>query len=240
MEDVGEECFEKELPRVQPFDDAFGCPAARARPRRPWCGRCERFGRRRRGDREGLTTLGELACPTARGEETQVADADKALRQDVQENAELASRSVLIEHPLDFFKIVNLRERQHQKNPRLLGIQRVCRNHPHLVVLLLRNHAAVASPVRPHEDRPCIEGQTEERRQLCWLTSAFSAAAATALPPTAANAGQPAGRRRHRRRARRQAPPHAFSKTTRPSRQSREAAQIQTRRRHTVSVLYRQ
>lgn len=43
MEDVGEECFEKELPRGQPFDDTHRCPAAGARPRRPWCGRCERF-----------------------------------------------------------------------------------------------------------------------------------------------------------------------------------------------------
>src|SRR5512132_253324 len=84
MEDVGEECFEKELPRGQPFDDTHRCPAAGARPRRPWCGRGERFVRRRRDDRERLTTLRELACPTARGEEAKVADADKALRQDVQ------------------------------------------------------------------------------------------------------------------------------------------------------------
>ena len=87
MEDVGEECFEKKLPRGQAFDDAHRCPAARARPRRPWCGRGERFVRRRRGDRERLTTLGELACSTARGEEAEIADADKALRQDVQEKA---------------------------------------------------------------------------------------------------------------------------------------------------------
>ena len=44
-----------------------------------------RFVRRRRGDGEGLTTLGELASTTARGEEAEVADADEALRQDVQE-----------------------------------------------------------------------------------------------------------------------------------------------------------
>ena len=36
MEDVGEERFEKELPRGQPFDDAHGRSAARARPRRSW------------------------------------------------------------------------------------------------------------------------------------------------------------------------------------------------------------
>ena len=53
----------------------------------PWCGGDGRFGRRRRGDGEGLTTLGELARATARGEEAEVADADEALRQDVQEKA---------------------------------------------------------------------------------------------------------------------------------------------------------
>ena len=35
MEDVGDERFEKELPRGQPFDEAHGRSAARARPRRP-------------------------------------------------------------------------------------------------------------------------------------------------------------------------------------------------------------
>ena len=47
----------------------------------------ERFVRRRRGDRERLTTLGELAGAAARGEEAEVADADEALRQDVQQKA---------------------------------------------------------------------------------------------------------------------------------------------------------
>jgi hypothetical protein len=66
MEDGGEERLEEELPRGQAFDEAHGGPAARARPRRPWYGSCERFVWRRRGDRESVTTLGELACTTAR------------------------------------------------------------------------------------------------------------------------------------------------------------------------------
>jgi len=84
MEDGGEERFESELPRGQAFDDAHGRATTRARPQRPRRGRHERFVRYR-GDGEGLTTLGELACTTARSEEAEVADADKTLRQDVQE-----------------------------------------------------------------------------------------------------------------------------------------------------------
>ena len=61
MEDVGEECFEKELPRGQPFDDAHRRAAARAGPRRRGVDGDKRFGRRCWGDRERLTTLGELA-----------------------------------------------------------------------------------------------------------------------------------------------------------------------------------
>ena len=87
MEDVGQERFEKELPRGQPFDDAHGRAAPRARPGRlrrcghTWC------GRRRWRDGEGLTTLSKLARTTARREEAEVANADEAPREDVQEEA---------------------------------------------------------------------------------------------------------------------------------------------------------
>ena len=81
MEDVCEERFKKELPRGQPLDDAHGRPAARARPRGSWRCRHARFVQRRRGDREGLTTLSEFASATARGKETQIADPDEAFRE---------------------------------------------------------------------------------------------------------------------------------------------------------------
>ena len=85
MEEGGEERFEDELPGGQAFDDAHGRPAARARPGRSChCGP-ERFVRRRRGDAEGLTTLGEFASTTARGEEAKIADPDEALREHMQE-----------------------------------------------------------------------------------------------------------------------------------------------------------
>jgi hypothetical protein len=44
-------------PRGQPFDEAHRCPAARTRPRRPGCGSCERFGRRRRVAQEQLPQM---------------------------------------------------------------------------------------------------------------------------------------------------------------------------------------
>ena len=52
-----------------------------------WRGGDERFGGRRWRDGERLTTLGQLAGARARGEEAEVADADEALRQHVQEEA---------------------------------------------------------------------------------------------------------------------------------------------------------
>ena len=83
MADGGEERVECELPRGQTFDDAHGRATTRARPRRPW--RHERFVRRCRGDGEGLPTLSEFAGTTARREEAEVADADEAFREDVEE-----------------------------------------------------------------------------------------------------------------------------------------------------------
>ena len=86
MEDVGEEGLEINLPRRQALDETHGRAAARARPRARrlrgrWLGRWSA----RRG--QGLTTLWKLRRPTARGEETEVADADEALGEDVEKEA---------------------------------------------------------------------------------------------------------------------------------------------------------
>ena len=43
---------------------------------------------------------------------------------------------VLAKHPLDLFEIVCLRERQHQQDASLLGIERVGRNHSHRIVFV--------------------------------------------------------------------------------------------------------
>src|SRR4029453_14240007 len=87
MEDGGEERFEDEVPGGQALDDAHGAPAARTRPGRSWRRGDERFGRRCWGDRDRLTTGGQPERTSGWGEEAEVADADEALRQHVQEKA---------------------------------------------------------------------------------------------------------------------------------------------------------
>ena len=86
MEDVGEDCFEVELPRGQPFDDAHRGATARTRPR------ARRWRRRSGGGGGGAVAsaarhVGQLAGAAARREQAEIADADEALRQDVQEKA---------------------------------------------------------------------------------------------------------------------------------------------------------
>ena len=71
--------------RSQPFDHAHWAPTAGTRPRAPrtrddgYVGRCGR-----RGDSQGLATLGQRVGTAPRREDTKVADADEAFRQDVQ------------------------------------------------------------------------------------------------------------------------------------------------------------
>ena len=88
MEDVGEERVEKELPRASAvrrcaWEPRSGDTATTLVAVPATGGSAGGVG----GDGQGLTTLGELAGATARGEEAEVADADEALREDVQEEA---------------------------------------------------------------------------------------------------------------------------------------------------------
>ena len=87
MDDVGEEGVEEELSCGQSFDEAHGRSAARTRPRG-----ASRWGHTRCvprwwGDREQLATASQPAGPRARSEEAEVADADEARRQYVEEKA---------------------------------------------------------------------------------------------------------------------------------------------------------
>ena len=87
MKDVGDQCFKEELPCGEALDEAHGAATAGTRPRRPRrCGR-RFFDLRGRCDGQGLPALGKLRRPAPRGEETEVADADKALRQYVEQEA---------------------------------------------------------------------------------------------------------------------------------------------------------
>src|SRR5712691_5493732 len=83
-----EEDLDEELPGGQSFDDAHRATTAWAGPGARPCrhrGRLDRQGRRLDG--EGLATVGQVVSAAARGQEAEVADADKALRQHVQEKA---------------------------------------------------------------------------------------------------------------------------------------------------------
>ena len=78
--------IEKELARGQAFDHAHRPAAAGARPRAPGARDGGAFGQGWRGmTRQGLTTLRQRVRPTPRREDPEVADADKALREDVEE-----------------------------------------------------------------------------------------------------------------------------------------------------------
>lgn len=86
--DVGQESFEKELPRRQPFDDAHGRATARTRPRGPGLCGDGWLDRRWRGDhRQGRATGREVVSAASGCEQARVADTDEALWQDVQEKA---------------------------------------------------------------------------------------------------------------------------------------------------------
>ena len=85
MNQVGEAGREKELTRGQPLDDAHRRATARTRPRpRAAGGRCRRGQRR---DGEDRSTRREIVRATARCEQPEVANADEALREDVQQEA---------------------------------------------------------------------------------------------------------------------------------------------------------
>ena len=55
--------------------------------------------------------------------------------------------SILVEHPPDLMEITRVRERQHRKDPRLLGIRRVCWNPSPSCRAALGRHAAFDRPV---------------------------------------------------------------------------------------------
>jgi hypothetical protein len=85
MDDVSEERCEKELPRGKSFDDAHWRATAWTRPGARHGDR--RRGRWRRRDREDRSTRREIGGATARGEQPEIANADEALREDVQQEA---------------------------------------------------------------------------------------------------------------------------------------------------------
>lgn len=82
IDDVGEEDREEELTRGQPFDEAHGAATARARPRAR-----ERGTARRCGDGWWRHERRELVGAAPGREQAEVANADEAFRQDVQEEA---------------------------------------------------------------------------------------------------------------------------------------------------------
>src|SRR6478672_7700217 len=85
MEYVGEEGRQEDLARGQSFDEPHGRPTARTRPRRAGRDRGGRFRGRRSCYGERLPTLSQLAGARARGEKTEIPDADEALREHVHE-----------------------------------------------------------------------------------------------------------------------------------------------------------
>jgi hypothetical protein len=78
---------EKQLSCRQPFDDAHGGTAAGTWPRRSWWCGDGRFDRWRWGAGKRLATLGQPAGAAPRREEAEIADADEALREHVQQEA---------------------------------------------------------------------------------------------------------------------------------------------------------
>src|SRR4029453_18292025 len=87
MCDAREERVKEELSCRQPFDKAHGGTAAGTWPRHSWCGGGGRVGRGRWGAGKRLATLRQPAGAPPRREEAAIADADEALREDVQEEA---------------------------------------------------------------------------------------------------------------------------------------------------------
>ena len=87
MCDAREERVKKELSCSQPFDDAHGGTAAGTWPRRSWWSGDGRFDRWRWGAGKRLATLGQPAGAAPRREEAEIADADEALREHVQQEA---------------------------------------------------------------------------------------------------------------------------------------------------------
>src|ERR1700730_5580072 len=88
INDVCEEEREEELTWGQPFDDAHGRATARARPRARARGAARRCGDEWwRGDGQACATRREIVGAAPRRQQTDVADADEAFREDVQEKA---------------------------------------------------------------------------------------------------------------------------------------------------------
>src|SRR4029453_3161810 len=87
MCDAREERVKEELSCRQPFDKAHGGTAAGTWPRHSWWCGDGRFDRWRWGAGKRLATLRQPAGAAPRREEAAIADADEALREDVQEEA---------------------------------------------------------------------------------------------------------------------------------------------------------
>ena len=85
IQNLGEERRQHDLTRREPLDEAHGRATARTRPRARdddgWRGRW------RRRDREDRSTRREIVRATARCEQPEVANADEALREDMEEEA---------------------------------------------------------------------------------------------------------------------------------------------------------
>ena len=87
MGDAREERVKEELSRRQPFDDAHGAHRSGDMATAFVVVRDGRFDRWRWGAGKRLATLGQPAGAAARREEAEIADADEALREDVEQEA---------------------------------------------------------------------------------------------------------------------------------------------------------
>src|SRR5262249_56134899 len=87
VEGGGKEGMEVGVRGGEGVEEGHGGATAGTRPRRPRRRGRRRFGCRGRRDDQGLTALHELRRAAPRGEEAEVADADEARREDVQQEA---------------------------------------------------------------------------------------------------------------------------------------------------------